>query len=285
MDAQMYGPYVAWKVPHHGEKLTCALEVWDWKRGILIWHGHFSQLEPGRFTLFTYTFIDMEYLAVALKGKVAVYRFATSEAEPACPYSEITGLPSVTVVDTHLTTSLNPTRPLALFWPDPALKTIAVHFHMFESAKLRKRLGESLDSTFVLLIPRSTFLEHIERTSAIAMGDVPCVFPWRNWGERESVVLRSGTLPTRHEPHVAGFYSKSAVVPFGSRIALFTLGGAGEVRLTAVDVNPLAAARRFHELWGNKTGRLRRQDGLDADDLANLPCIHTTFPRTYMRTQ
>ncbi len=37
MDVQIYGPYIAWKVPHHGERTTYALEVWDWKKGILLW--------------------------------------------------------------------------------------------------------------------------------------------------------------------------------------------------------------------------------------------------------
>lgn len=37
MDAQVYGPYVAWKVSHHGLASNYALEVWNWKSGILLW--------------------------------------------------------------------------------------------------------------------------------------------------------------------------------------------------------------------------------------------------------
>ena len=37
MDAQVYGPYVAWKVPYDDMETTYALEVWDWKKGILVW--------------------------------------------------------------------------------------------------------------------------------------------------------------------------------------------------------------------------------------------------------
>lgn len=36
-DAQIHGPYLAWKVLNHGGEARYALEVWDWKKGVLIW--------------------------------------------------------------------------------------------------------------------------------------------------------------------------------------------------------------------------------------------------------
>lgn len=250
----------------------------------------------------------MEYLAVTLKGKkVAAYRFLTSEVDPACPYLDIAGLPSVTMVDTTVTTPLfalelfphatdcrivepSPCAisplppPSALFWPDPALRTVAVQFHMFASSHLRNLLGESLNSTFVLLIPQSTFREHIKRASTKTTLDEPRVFPWRDWGESGSVVLKSGTLPA-YRPHIAGFYSNSTVVPIGSRIAVFTLNDANQVHLTAVDINPLAAGGSINE-WGNGIRRTGHQSRFDVvNPPYPEPFIYTTYPRTYINIQ
>ena len=244
----------------------------------------------------------MEYLAISLKGnKVAVYRFATSEVEPACAYLDMIGLPSPAVINSTMTTPLfalelfphakeccivepSPCTlcpfppPSVLFWPDPALTAVTVQFHVFKSVKLRNLLGESLDSTFALLIPQSTFLEYIERVPAATTDKVLRVFPWRDWGERGSVVLRSGTLPAGHQPHVPGFYSNKAVVTFGSRTLLSTFDSTGEVRSMVVDVNPLAAA-------GTGWSIARSRDSFDAGDLANHPYIYTTYPRAWIGTR
>ncbi|PIL35418.1 hypothetical protein GSI_02145 [Ganoderma sinense ZZ0214-1] len=303
-DGQIYGPFVAWKVPYDDRETTYALEVWDWKKGILVWHGRFPSL-----SISTYTLIDMAYLAVELWGrKVAVYRFSSPEIDSTYPSFDITSQPSVAAIDIKDTTPLfslelfphardccivepSPCTisplppPAALFWPDPALRTIAVQFHVSASSKLRNLLGDSLNSTFVVLIPQSTFREHLERASARTEGDGPLRVPWRDWGERGSVVLRSGTFP--EQPHLAGLYTNSRVVPFGSRVSVFLLDSADELETIGKDKDYSSLPKwRFQHIWGSydlANVMLHPEKSVPVFGARNLVCIDLPPVRQHMQ--
>lgn len=121
------------------------------------------------------------------------------------------------------------------FYPDPDLSVLPIDFyftHRDSSAARGKRQFK-----YTILIPRATFMTHIERASSSGRTSM---LAWKEWGPDGSLVLV--------RPDSIGRHNKVAYLSYGSRLAALEYNHEHppSARVLIYDVNPWAAkdARR-----------------------------------------